>query len=385
MEDVIILGTSPVLLLEGLFRSRAGQKVLFLDPNPAIGGAWALIPGEVLGYGKVEAACHVMVHYRGIYDFLADRCGVPMAPSHPAPLLMRENRLTPFYSRSAVIRSSLALVWRLGRTGGSRCLEAMLRRHREPKEGFNISKCLVELHKRASVPMLRSPEHRAFRYPVGGMPAMLETIWKELDKRDCRLIHATAKRLILDPNGDVSVETSGGETLITRKLVLSESCALEEMDAPSKTRRFRTGKKDRVALIVLVQGADCRLLSYVAFPLDPLVKRVTDVTEYCECNDADPLRRVLVCEIPDSTAEQDPFSHAEKILRHLQKLAVIPAEVAAVAAAYYRLELLRGDPELPSYLDKLRSDSVLLIRSRGDMTFSLKQNRRRWERLEAGK
>ena len=74
--DAVIIGTSPVLLIEGLLRSRFGQKVVFVEANDEIGGAWSLT--ECLGVRDIEAACHLIVNYQGVYKFLAVICGIPM-------------------------------------------------------------------------------------------------------------------------------------------------------------------------------------------------------------------------------------------------------------------------------------------------------------------
>ena len=123
-QSVVILGTSPVLLMEGLFRARAGQQVVFVEANADIGGAWALT--QAMGLSDVEAACHLIVNYRNVYKFMVDDCGIPMEVVAPQPLLFRSRRLTAFNARRHVFRRCSGLLLRSGLVAVVRLVETML-------------------------------------------------------------------------------------------------------------------------------------------------------------------------------------------------------------------------------------------------------------------
>ena len=56
--DAVLIGTGPPMLLEGLWRAEAGQRVVFVDRASEIGGSWRT--PAVLGHRNVELGVHLI-------------------------------------------------------------------------------------------------------------------------------------------------------------------------------------------------------------------------------------------------------------------------------------------------------------------------------------
>ena len=54
--DCIIIGTSPIFIMEAAYQSSLGKSVLMIDNKDRIGGSWASI--NIFGLHEVENAIH---------------------------------------------------------------------------------------------------------------------------------------------------------------------------------------------------------------------------------------------------------------------------------------------------------------------------------------
>ena len=66
--DFIYVGSSPVLLLDALNESMNNKKILIIDKNKQIGGAWQNL--ELFNYKRVENAVHYLLFNKLGYEFL---------------------------------------------------------------------------------------------------------------------------------------------------------------------------------------------------------------------------------------------------------------------------------------------------------------------------
>ncbi len=68
--DKIYVGSSPVMMLDALNSSLQKQKILIIDKEKALGGAWKSI--DLFGYQGLENAVHYLLPNRNSYSFLED-------------------------------------------------------------------------------------------------------------------------------------------------------------------------------------------------------------------------------------------------------------------------------------------------------------------------
>lgn len=71
--DVVFVGTSPFCLLEALYQSQLGKKVLLLEEQARCGGAWQAI--DVCGLSHVDLGCHQIGSDLSLKAFLEEYVG----------------------------------------------------------------------------------------------------------------------------------------------------------------------------------------------------------------------------------------------------------------------------------------------------------------------
>jgi hypothetical protein len=71
--DAIVVGSSPISLLEALHLHYTGQKVLIVEASDRCGGAWQ--PIKICGIPNVDLGCHQIGSDMQVYEFLKEYLG----------------------------------------------------------------------------------------------------------------------------------------------------------------------------------------------------------------------------------------------------------------------------------------------------------------------
>ena len=368
-HDVLILGTSPVLLLEGLVRARAGQAVCFLDAGERPGGAWAST--ELHEIGDVEAACHLLENYSGVYDFLTGRIGLELDVSEPAPLAMYGGAPREYNSPLRHLGRLVRVLVRLPVVAAIRGLErASCGRLRvERVAGFRIREALQKIQ------ILRRQEHRdPIRYFAGGSPGMLRHLLGELEARGARF--TAAKVAAIDLRGtDVVVTTANGESMPASEVVVSESLSVSGLSTATGEAEFAETVTDFSHVVAEVRGLPERLCSYVHLHEDPTVARVSDVTAFC--SDVPAGSRVVCLQLRDCGTGTDS-ARVEHAFSHLKSMGAIPAVLEVLRWRVTSMPIASCAPSAARVLDELRDPRVTVLPSRGDLALSIAHNQKRW-------
>ena len=81
--DKIVIGSSPASMMEAISLSHKGHRVLVVEKNDRIGGAWSTID---LPEGKnFEANCHILLGSREAYAVMKKFLGWSMEYVQPQP------------------------------------------------------------------------------------------------------------------------------------------------------------------------------------------------------------------------------------------------------------------------------------------------------------
>jgi hypothetical protein len=110
--DVVVVGTSPITLLEALYQSHLGKRVLILEEAPICGGAWKSI--DVCGVYPVDLGCHTLGKNKQMQTFLETYVGCRMVSldNPPAPFDSKNspNGFYPLQGCYEIIHNLLELI-----------------------------------------------------------------------------------------------------------------------------------------------------------------------------------------------------------------------------------------------------------------------------------
>jgi hypothetical protein len=99
--DVAVVGTSPVSLLEAIYHIRCGEKVLIIEADERLGGAWKSI--DICGVEHVDLGCHLIGSNPSLKAFLETQFGCRfVCLEHPTEMAISPHERCPigyYFSR----------------------------------------------------------------------------------------------------------------------------------------------------------------------------------------------------------------------------------------------------------------------------------------------
>jgi hypothetical protein len=366
--DAVVIGTSPILMIEALMRARAGQQVRLIEDGPR-GGAWQLTQLDEIE--RVEGACHLMDNSPGAYEFLESVLGIRMRVVDPPPeLLKADGRRIAIGSRGYEILEALSLAMRIPIAAIIRLAERasagrfQVRRARN----FRFSQAIETLST-----FFRQP----IRYPIGGSPAMLDRLEGELRSHGAVFVPARVERLTLLAGACPSVELDDGSKLAARQVVAAESSMLRILETDGRKTEFVCRELGHLHLIVEASGLERPPFSYLHLHGDRRVVRASDVTDYCRHPNRKPGVRVLVIELSGRGA-RDSEPELSTLMAHLEQRGVLPSGVEVLRHRLTQIITRVAEPPVAASLRALARDDIVVLRSHGGLSIAVSRNRARW-------
>lgn len=80
--DVLLLGTSPIMMIKALHFHHQGARVAVLERESHIGASW--YTRDLWGHKNVEFSVHELLERPGVYRFFEECLGLEMVPSSKA-------------------------------------------------------------------------------------------------------------------------------------------------------------------------------------------------------------------------------------------------------------------------------------------------------------
>lgn len=105
--DDVVIGASPMLLLQAMKMASEGRDVCVLDQHADMGGVWRSV--RVAGEMKVEIACHLIEDFPMVYEYLEEASGIPFVALEEQPIrVTRSGRIVRYSSRKTL---ALSVLW----------------------------------------------------------------------------------------------------------------------------------------------------------------------------------------------------------------------------------------------------------------------------------
>ncbi len=317
MYDSVIIGSSPLCLLEAVCLRRAGRRVIVLDERDRPGGAW----GNA-GSGRhpfLDVGCHYWDVDREAYRFLRDRLGIPLAPLRPQPQFLWGPFRFPYdFKQIGRIVRDVGVFGRTGRFG--EWMQAVFR---------------TDYHRLRPFPFTAT-----FLFPRGGAHAVMARLRTILSESGVEVRLATSLEEIVFEAGNRSVAlgTSSGR-LETRELVMTSLSRFVRRITPSPD--LPEGcviRRDPTHVNLILRDPRPRTFSYIRFLRHPDFDRATDVTDQLNHWGAGRAGRKALCVgvRGDWLRRHPPPSRDEAVLAGLRRHRLVH-EAARIEASYWNV------------------------------------------------
>ena len=237
--DVVVIGSSPLLLLAAGRAARAGQRVLVVEERATLGGAWASMAWG--GHEGVELGSHYLYCSPRAYGHLAS-LGVRLVPMKPGPIAIRAGRRLPLWTSHKVARLAEAV--------------------RDSSAG--------EIRRQLN----RLVTYGRYLYPEAGAAGLISDLVEQATSAGVTI--STGHRVLsidAHPGGSVCTLDDGSVVDSTR-LVTGESIRVDIMTLNGRVHRLARRSTGKTHVIVRFRSTDCTPLTYVEVSGHQVIRRV---------------------------------------------------------------------------------------------------------------
>jgi len=292
--DSVLVGTSPLMLVEAARLGQAGNRVLLIDRHPRLGGAWCT--GTLGRFSDLEMGCHYVERNEQSYRLIESIIDEPMPDMEPQPFLiwkgLRFDRAStvPYYA-GALAEILRRRDWRRlirifrSRTAGavSRLRRADLQPGDETTEpGFQSESVTPPSPSQTLSDLDRATRQLLYRYPTNGCRQLIESLEMRLKCLDVTvLLETNLDQVILGESKYVICRTTGG-TIESRELVVSSCTDLQEIRICGKPVTIHRSNGTQQHVILHVLGKKRRPFTYFETANHTSLMRISDIGMYSE-------------------------------------------------------------------------------------------------------
>lgn len=273
--DLIIVGSSPISLIYAIQSIKLNKKIMIIDSDTQLGGAWG-----IESYNDIfitERACHLIEFYAGLYPLLEDLTAFKFVALDPQPIKCFSSGKKYAYSSKMYNFYYFLRLVRFFLKSTLRCCSLFLFkrqcRFRVAKESFFRILFILRyriLHLVSSDFLVQGPQ--------GGWVVYIKHLRSLLGKVPFRSSYVSS----CDQLDDLSwvVNTLDGDTFYADNLCLTES-STALISSVSRKSIYVNSKNDRqfddfcTLLVSGLKSSVLKLIPYVHFPDNPIVKRIT--------------------------------------------------------------------------------------------------------------
>lgn len=256
--DSILVGSSPLLLMEAAYLGRTGRKVLVLEEKKYLGGAWGHLNDNE--FGCLDIGCHYIDISSRAYEFLRSNFDLNLVPTRPQPQFVYRNFRFPYDYRQ-VIRVS-------------RYLRAALKQRSMVPYFSNY---LQDENYRLRL----FPFTKKFMYPRGGSLELMTKLAAHAARNDVTILNQRRIESIRFDRARqrVKVASAVGESFEAGEIVVGSQARVgDALHIPGAHEAALRQIFTHVNLVLRDPGAPT--FSYVRFLRHPNVIRMTDITDY---------------------------------------------------------------------------------------------------------
>ena len=302
--DTIIVGSSPLLMMEAIYLGRSGRKVLLLEKNEQLGGTWGRLDAVEGPY--LDIGCHYFDISQRAYEFLRSGIGLNLVPFSPQPQFAYRNFRFPYDYRQ-LIRVT-------------RDLKLALKNR-------SLRSFACNLLRDENYRLRMFPFTKAFLFPQGGARELitrLTSLAREADITILKSAHVGSIRFNTERK-QVGIN-AGGDFFRSNEIVAGSQAhladALHIEPLPRDTLRCVF-----THVILVLRDSGVPTFSYIRFLNHDAMIRMTDVTEqmrYWNCGASG--QRFICIGIRDSFASSmDDAEKVERLVAMLKQYRFIEA------------------------------------------------------------
>lgn len=348
----VIIGSSPVCLLEALYKSQKGEKTCVIDSAERLGGAWKTLEMDESGIGHVEIGCHIFEKDKKVFRFLEDKLKLQLILLDPQPKItygkkwMRYNLKNFFF----VFRD--------------------VKLYFKYKYGFSHFRMNLYLFFK-ELAQLRL-KYYSFKHSSNDLAIRLVELVKN-SSIETKLNSIIKSVRVNTMDKSIELITNSNEKILTKNLTLAYTTHIDEfwIDGENKSSLFQKQKSEFVHLHLLVKDENLKKFSYLRVFKSNMIHRISDMSNQVDLN----LNEHIICigiytSAFGSKTKEEIF---EEVGQLLQKMEILSTTGKILKTRWNSYASNTTDFNDLKKLEKLTNNLVQVIYT-PDMTLGLRKN-----------
>lgn len=294
--DYIFIGTGMITILEAIYQNQCGKKVLMIDDQASLGGAW--LPLNIFGYQDVENAIHYFLPDAKGFQFMKEVLGWSVSSSQAKFRIFEKHicglKKVSYINPFGSTLSSIAL--------GS------------PK------RIIFKQLKEALRSTLKG-ERPCATYVEGGASEMLMKIKAILSKTSVQITYSTTiEDIFIDPGaGSVELKLKKIDEVLTVKgkaIYITHGSKIKSLHSPKGYIKIHDKIFPRPAAHILVNDDTPSVILEAIFTNNKLIKYAHEVTRFAQAMEPKKNQKIFVFALhPDVLLTENLFQELFQILK----------------------------------------------------------------------
>ena len=349
--NVIVVGSSPLLLLEALHQARLGRRVTVVESSDRLGGAWCEM--KLFGLQRVEIAPHIVMYNRTTYDYFAQELKLNMQRMMPSPRYVWNSpigRLWIPYALSPFVAYVSAPLHYI-RNKQYRANFALIREEYFGRLGHATKLLLLWIFAG------RKP---SIEYPQRGTLELLDRIQELLVQAGVQVKLNTSVLSLEKTDQGMQVRCSDDSTVTAVKVVMTRHQHIARLVVNGNPVDGQYQFNTYTSVHLLVKTAHPSRSAFVLAKRDPLFQLYSDLTSYMD--DVPAGRRVIVLRLPNGKQSTDRAT-AVNLVNHLRASGYLSADAELEDFHFSTFDQGRIRPEGLEPIETAFGESLMIFRS----------------------
>jgi len=346
--DSILIGSGPVNLIEAMYLSNQGKKVLVLEQGDYIGGAWGKVPLES-DLPDFQLGCHIWDIEPTAFQFLSKFLDIKLTKMNPQPEFVIKGIKFPYDWKNLLfyVRGKL-----------------------KPKSGMER----VNFNKARIIPA-------KYVYPEGGSLQFIDRLLEKVKEFDVQV--ATGVKINKLDLGEVCKAVSGTETYEAKEIVLTSVSQLKLIIKNEEVFNFPEPRLvDYIHGHLLIKDSTPTKFSYARLPGNSLIHRVSDETDHLRNHGVNMHGNKLILAgiLPEMYKEHSKDVLAEMLMDHLVKRKYIGKNAKLIKHFWNVFSTHYIPKEIRPEITSKFHPNIRLLNST-NFIYSIRDNCSRWSKV----
>jgi len=352
--DCVVIGTSPLMLIEALYNCKLGKSVIVIEGKDIIGGSWHCFDKKDIA-NSLEIGCHIWQKNTEVTKFLEDYFDIVIEPRSPQPKAIFYGIKLPYYFINLLLifrKINFESLFKLNHLALYKSLT------------FDFFKGLFSRSK--------------YYYPKNGSNELISKILKKVTESSITII--TGQQAFSINLRSMTLSLKGEKVINFREIIATNKLDIDQIILPNN-EAFKLTKREAVIynLYLVVEKNPKAKLSYAETFGDPIIYRLADIT-YPDSTLSESGLRLLCADILPATIYKYSNDEIKKlVIERLIKWKIIDPNSVVIKYYFNHYQYNGSGNEIISLLNSTMEKKIIFLKS-NNLIPSLADNLERWKK-----